>query len=196
MIIRGLLTSLIDGVVRIFSASGRYGESFDMREFLQHYGFASSPKSGAELIIVIEGNVITCIGSDDRRYRLSLADGEAALYDWQGQKVHLKANKEIEISGCDILTANANISATITSPLAKVVASTQVEFDTPLIQCNGDVTIAGGLTCAGTYGESGGGITTPGNITTTNGKVQTSEVISEGALTLQGTTVGVVETGG
>src|SRR6266567_615692 len=99
MIIRGILTSLTDGAVRLFSASGRSGESFTGREFLQHYGFASSPKLGAQLIIEVNGNVITYIGSDDRRYRITLADGEVALYTDEGDKVHLKRGRIIEIVG-------------------------------------------------------------------------------------------------
>ena len=89
MIVRGILQAVTDGAVRLFSATGRPGETFSLREFLQHYGFASYPKAGAELVIAIEGNVITAIGSDDRRYRLALVEGEAALYDDLGQVVHL-----------------------------------------------------------------------------------------------------------
>jgi phage gp45-like len=89
MIVYGILRTITDGAVRLFSASGRIGENFSLRDFLQHYGFASRPKVGAELVIVVEGNLITAIGSDDRRYRLALVEGEAALYDDLGQKVHL-----------------------------------------------------------------------------------------------------------
>ena len=92
MIIRGILQTITDGAVRLISATGRIGEAFSSREFLQHYGYASSPQPGAELVIVAEGNIITVIGSDDRRYRLALAAGEVALYDDLGQSVHLTRN--------------------------------------------------------------------------------------------------------
>jgi len=149
MIIRGKLTALAAGLVRLFSGSGRAGEEFSKREFLQHYGFASSPKPGAELIIVVEGNVITCIGSDDRRYRLDLSEGEVVLHDWQGQKVHLKSGKEIEISGCDTLVAIAAQSATVTAPEVTVVASTKITLQTPLVECTEDVAILGDLAVTG-----------------------------------------------
>lgn len=89
MIVRGILKTLSDGAVRLFTASGRTGEEFSGRDLVQHYGFASRPKGGAEVLVQVDGNVVTCIGSDDRRYRLALEDGEAALYDDLGQKVHL-----------------------------------------------------------------------------------------------------------
>jgi phage baseplate assembly protein V len=154
MLIRGILKTLIDGAVRLFSAEGRPGETFSKREFLQHYGFASAPKEEAELLIYVSGNVITAIGSDDRRYRLELADGEAALYDWQGQKVHLKAGKEIEISGCDVLTATANTSATLTAPTVTIVASDHVELQTPTVHCTGDFTADGDVKADGDVSDS------------------------------------------
>jgi phage gp45-like len=103
VIIRGIVQAITDGAVRLFSATGRvYGdftETFSSREFLQHYGFVSRPKAGAELVIVVEGNIITAIGSDDRRYRLAIQEGEAALYDDLGQKVHLTRDGIVIKSG-------------------------------------------------------------------------------------------------
>jgi len=87
MMIRGILTSLVEGMVKRFAAVGLI-EVAD-REYFQHYGFTSRPKSGAEIIYLAEGNVVIAIGSDDRRYRLKIEEGEAALYDDLQQRVHL-----------------------------------------------------------------------------------------------------------
>lgn len=99
MIVYGVLKAISDGAVRLFSGSGRTRETFSLREFVQHYGFASSPQAGAELVILVEGNVITAIGSDDRRYRLALVNGEVALYDDLGQVVHLTRSGIVIKSG-------------------------------------------------------------------------------------------------
>lgn len=67
------------------------------------------------------------------------------------------------------LEATVDVSATITSPLIKAVASTKVLCDTPLTECTGNLVVNGGITCTGSYGGSGGKITTPGNIESTGG---------------------------
>jgi phage gp45-like len=142
--IRAIVISVIEGVIKIFTATGRKDavgglEQFDQREYLQHYGFTSRPKAGAELIIVREGNHLVAIASDDRRYRLHIAEGEAALYDDQGQVVVLKRGKEILVDGCDTLVANAAVSMTLTSPTITLRASTKVLLDTPLVQATGEI---------------------------------------------------------
>ncbi len=93
------------GVVRLINDSGGIqllqitllsGETRDNVERFQDYGFTSHPHPGAEhLAGFIGGNRAhgIVIKVDDRRYRLkALARGEVALYDDQGQKVHLKRN--------------------------------------------------------------------------------------------------------
>jgi phage baseplate assembly protein V len=61
-------------------------------EHFQHYGFTSVPLPGAEGIgLAVGGSTdhMVVINIDDRRYRLkALAEGEVALYDDQGQKIH------------------------------------------------------------------------------------------------------------
>jgi phage gp45-like len=87
--IRGIVKSVVEGVIKRFTASGRPDETISDREYLQHYGYTSRPLAGAEIIIIREGNHYLAIASDDRRYRISLKEGEVALYDDLGQKVHL-----------------------------------------------------------------------------------------------------------
>lgn len=70
-------------------------------ERFQEYGFTSHPHPGAEVIALsVGGSRDHCvvIKVDDRRYRLKgLAQGEMAIYSDEGDKVHLKRNKEINI---------------------------------------------------------------------------------------------------
>jgi phage gp45-like len=120
--IRGIVKSVIEGVIKRFSAAGI--ESVADREYFQHYGYTSRPKSGAEIIWVRDGNHIIAVASDDRRYRLALEDGEVALYDDLGQVVHLTR------SGIAMI-----------APVVTITASTKVKMDTPLVEMTGNVTV-------------------------------------------------------
>jgi phage gp45-like len=121
--IRGIIKTVLEGVIKRFSADGRSDESFENREYFQHYGFTSRPKPGAEIIIIREGNAIIAIASDDRRYRLQIEEGEVALYTDEGDKVHLKRGRVVEIETETLL----------------VKAGTKVRFETPLIESTGQV---------------------------------------------------------
>jgi phage baseplate assembly protein V len=72
------------------------GRAPDDAEHFQHYGFTSVPHTGAEGIgLAVGGSTghIVVINVDDRRYRLkNLRNGEVALYDDLGHKVHLTRN--------------------------------------------------------------------------------------------------------
>lgn len=136
--IRAIIISVLEGVIKRFSASGRVGETFTDREYFQHYGYTSRPLPGAEGIIFREGNHIIMIASDDRRYRIALEEGEVALYDDQGIAVHLKRGKELHIYGCDKLTADVGLEAKITAPVATVVAATSCQVTSPIINLGGD----------------------------------------------------------
>lgn len=154
------------------------GEVFDRVERFEDYGLTSHPIPGAEALVLAlggdtENSVVVKVG--DRRYRLrGLAEGEVAIYDDQGQVIHLKRGKEIQVFGTDKLTADVAVETVVTCPLIRAVAISQVILDTPLTACTGNLQVAGGLSCLGTYGESGGKIQTPGDIQSTLGNVSDS----------------------
>ena len=129
--IRAIITSVVEGVIKRFSGSGRPDESFSSREYFQHYGFTSRPLAGAEAILIREGNQIIMIASDDRRYRLALEDGEVALYSDEGDHIHLKRGRKIEVSTRK-LTVLAAEEVNVTAPQVIVTSSTQVKVITPL----------------------------------------------------------------
>jgi phage gp45-like len=87
--IRGTVKRVTQGPIQRVSAKVWGDGSVDNRELIQHYGYTSRPAEGAEVIFIREGGQFIAIGSDDRRYRITLEEGEVALYDDLGQKVQL-----------------------------------------------------------------------------------------------------------
>lgn len=89
-------------------------------ERFQEYGFTSHPHPGAEAVMVCVGGSRDhglVIAVDDRRYRLKpLVQGEVALYDDQGQAIHLKREKAIHVYGCDTVLVDAAAAHQVNSP--------------------------------------------------------------------------------
>ncbi len=126
-LIRTIISEVVEGVIKRFSGSGRPEETFEDREYLQHYGFTSRPLADAEGVVLMQGNQIFLIASDDRRYRIAIEDGEVALYTDEGDKIHLKRNKEILVSSGKKITinapeviVNADTSAKVISPVVEL----------------------------------------------------------------------------
>lgn len=96
-------------------------------ERFQQYGFSSHPHPGAEaLVVCVAGNRdhAVVVAVDDRRYRIKgLEQGEVALYTDEGDKVVLKRDGVIELT-----------------------AATKVRIVSPLVECTGDVDVAGTVT--------------------------------------------------
>ena len=139
--IRGIIKSITEGKIKKVSASGRSDETFDDREYFQHYGFTSRPLKDGELILIREGNHIVAIASDDRRYRIAVEDGEVALYTDEGDKIHFKRGKEIEIVCGNKLTATVDNDVEITTKRAKISASEKCEIISPDIKLTSDSTV-------------------------------------------------------
>lgn len=113
------------------------GEGRDSVERFQNYGFTGHPKAGAEAVVIFpSGNRDhgLIIAVDDRRYRLTgLAEGEVAMYSDEGDYVHFKRGRKIEIS---TLTLTIN-------------AATKVDINTPKATFSQDVDIKGKLEVTG-----------------------------------------------
>ncbi len=137
--VRSLISSVTEDVIKCFSGSGRSDETFTNREYFQHYGFTSRPLNGAEGILIKEGNNVILIASDDRRYRLQIEDGEVALYSDEGDKIHLKRNKEIHITTGGKLVVDATNEVTINTGTANVNCSGKAT-----LRADGGVDIDGG----------------------------------------------------
>jgi phage baseplate assembly protein V len=143
MIARGVVSAVNSAAkMQILQVRLLAGESKDRVEHFEPFGFTSKPLAGAEhLTVFVDGDRshgITLVVAD-RRYRLqNLADGEAALHDAFGNKVHLKADGTLD-----------------------VIASTKVQITSPLVTISGNLQVAGTIT-------AGGNITAPVVVGTTN----------------------------
>lgn len=113
------------------------GEVKDNVEHLEPYGFTACPKEGAEALVGFIGGdrshaVVIVVA--DRRFRLvGLKSGEVALYTDEGDRLHFKRGRII-----DIETVTLNVKA-----------SASVNFDTPLITSTGRIESAGDQVAGG-----------------------------------------------
>lgn len=114
---------------------GLAGESVS-GELFQHYGFSSAPLAGAEyLVIPVGGNSkhAVVVASEDGRYRFTLKDGEVSLYTDEGDYVHMKRGRVVEV---------------VTDTLV-IKAAIKVRIETPLVELTGDQQVDGNIKTAG-----------------------------------------------
>lgn len=110
------------GRVRSVNAAGKMqvlqldllaGETKDRLEHMEPYGFTSHPKAGAEAAAAfLDGDrshgIVLVVA--DRRYRLTdLAEGEVAISDDLGQKVHITRDGIVIQSALKVRVAAADI---------------------------------------------------------------------------------------
>ena len=98
---RAVLASIKDSTgIQTAQLSLLAGETKEMERF-QNYGFTSVPIAGAEgLCVFVGGNREhgICLSLDDRAFRVkNLGQGEVAVYDSTGTKIHLKNNGEVQV---------------------------------------------------------------------------------------------------
>lgn len=114
---------------------GLAGETIDGEQF-QHYGFSSAPLPGAEYIVIpVGGNSkhSVVVASEDGRYRLQLKDGEVSLYTDEGDYVHMKRGRMIEVVTDDLVFKVKN----------------KVRFETPMVEMMGNEKVAGNVEAGG-----------------------------------------------
>lgn len=120
------------------------GEVKDGLEHFEPYGYTSHPKSGAEAVTMfLDGDrshgVVIVVA--DRRYRLKgLAAGEVALYDDQGQKIHL-TRSGIVVDGAG-------------KPIA-IQNTPSVTMDTPQVTMTGNLKVNGNIVADGDISDHG-----------------------------------------
>lgn len=128
MISRAILTAVNDaGGLQVVQVKLLADEVRDSVERFQDYAFTSHPLPGAEGIVAcVSGNRDhgVVIVMDDRRYRLHLQPGEAAMYDDLGHKVHFTRD--------GIVIDGAGQPITITN-------ATKVRMETPLLEVTGEI---------------------------------------------------------
>lgn len=113
------------------------GELKDNVEHFEPYGLTSNPLPGAEVLTMFLGgdrSHAVVVVAADRRFRITqLEPGEVAIYTDEGDKIHFKRGRII-----DIETATLNIKAT-----------TSVNFDTPVINQTGQIVSTGDQVAGG-----------------------------------------------
>lgn len=118
------------GPVQMVQAVTEGGGAMDGIEYIEPFGLTTSPPKGNQRGFYLKPNadgsqmMIFCI--DGRNYRLDISDDEAALYNSQGDHVHIKKTGEIHVK-----------------------ASTKVYAETPLFECSANCLVKGSLTVEG-----------------------------------------------
>lgn len=136
---RGLVSGVSPGKLNRLQLRLLADEAKDGVEHFEPFGLASHPLPGAEAAAAfIDGDrshgLVLVVA--DRRYRLQgLAAGEVALHDAHGNAVHLKADGAIEIT-----------------------AALKVSILSPLVECAGNLAVAGNITAAGMVSDGAGSV--------------------------------------
>lgn len=105
----------------------------DKLERAQDYGFTSNPLPGAEATVLFLGGnrdhgII--IKMDDRRFRLkNLKGGEVALYTDEGDFIHFKRDRNIEVKSLHVVV-NAEEDYTVNTKTYTVNASQEIAMTT------------------------------------------------------------------
>ena len=131
----------------VLAAAGKMMQTLQVRltanelkdnvEHFEPYGLTSNPLPGAEVLTLFLGgdrsNAVVVVASD-RRYRIKeLAPGEVAIYTDEGDSIHFKRGRII-----DIQTGTLNIKAT-----------DSVNFDTPTMTQTGQFVSQGDQVAGG-----------------------------------------------
>ena len=106
-------------VVGSRAATGKIGRIWtkgppeDELQHWQQYGFLSRPNAGADAIVIAVGShadqrVAILVG--DRRYTMSLKEGEVVVCDDLGQRIHLTRENGIVVTADDIRLGNSGAS--------------------------------------------------------------------------------------
>ncbi|WP_261840944.1 phage baseplate assembly protein domain-containing protein [Aliamphritea ceti] len=124
-VLRGIVQlSYDDKGIQVLQVTALDGDTYEMPR-IQQYGLTSNPHKDAEVVItMLNDSAGLIIAVDDARYRLKgMAQGEVALYDDTGNKVHLKRGGKMHLA-----------------------APVRVDIETPLAQFSGDVKALGDIT--------------------------------------------------
>lgn len=168
----------------------------EVRDDLEHiepYGYTSEPHTDAEaFVLFFDGDrshgITFCVA--DRRYRLKdLKPGEVAIFDDQGQKVHLTRDGIVVSTGKKLeATVGGTLTATVAG--AATLKAASVKIDSPTVEITGALKVAKQITGTGGMAISGGsGAAVTGDI-----KVSGGDVTADG-ISLQNHTHGGVQGG-
>jgi len=149
MINRAIITRVdTSGGVTLLQVRTKGGQLHDGIEYFEPYGFTSTPHVQAEVLLICLGGFRIATCANDRRYRFkNWADGEVGLYTFEGDYIHLKNGRVIEV------VAGAQLQ--VTAPVVDVIASTSVTLTTPETEITGNLTVGGNATIGGNSDVTG-----------------------------------------
>lgn len=160
-VVRGVLSAVNDAPqAQELQLQLLAGETADAMERFQEYGLTSVPFAGAEAVMVCVGGLRShgiVIAVEDRRYRLKgLTAGEVALYDDQGQVVHLaRSGIQITTTKDVTITAGGDLQASITGNAVISAESVALaETGGPAVARVGDQVTVGGVVGTITSGST------------------------------------------
>lgn len=128
------------------------GEVKSGMEHFEPYGFTANPHPGAEGVALFFGGDRShgvVINIADRQYRLKgLKSGEVAIYTDEGDYIHFKRERRIEVKTLT-LEVDAQESVAFTTKAFSVQATEGVSFATPTISASGRIVSDGDQIAAG-----------------------------------------------
>lgn len=151
MIVRGTVRKVDDGPkMQTVDLQLEEGMRATKVEHFHPYGVSYKPREGSEVVVAsLSGNRDHMIAFPvgDRRYRIKVEDGEVALHDDQGQKVHLTRE------GVKVVTPyKADVDA---QGDVKVKSAGRVDIEAPTIKLKGAIEIEGDINQVGKITSTG-----------------------------------------
>lgn len=186
-LIRGLLgrgvVQTVDEAPKMRTVQGEFLLG-DVREGLEHfepYGFTSRVKVGAEMIAGFlngdRSNGVVIVTAD-RRYRIRVEEGEVAIFDDIGQKVHLKRSAIEVVTPNDLIAAvGGNVTETVTGNVK--LSCSKLDVICP------ESTFSGVLKVAGQIIGQGGMVISGGSGAEVDGNLSTTGDVTAGGISLQ-----------
>lgn len=122
---RAVLTAInVLSAIQLVQADAMAGEQLQDNELMQHYGFTSAPPAGTQMVVLPVGGKTAhgiIIATEHGTYRFKLlAQGEVALYSDEGDRVHMKRGRVMEIV-TNTLVIKASVKVRMESPLVEQI---------------------------------------------------------------------------
>lgn len=143
MIVRGVVSNVDDALkLQALGLDLEDRHSPTEVEHIHPYGISYHPKKDAEVIVLSLGgnrDHMIVLPAFDRRFRLTgLAEGEFAIHDDQGQKVHFKrdktlieTSKDVEVKTSQKVTVDASQNIALKTPMKCIVECPDIRLGDP-----------------------------------------------------------------
>lgn len=153
MAVRGLVTAVRDGgATQVVDVETHEGVVRSGVEVMQQYGVTSRARAGALVVLVAiggdQGDMVAMPVANPSDRMAGLGDGEVALHDAAGNRLHLRAGGVVELRGA--------------ASVLVVVGGTELEVMPGGVRILGDVTVTGSVTASGDV--SAGGTSLQGHV--------------------------------